>query len=363
MKLFLLIILLHAQSSFARLYFEDATSPELITSARALAMGNSYSSLVDDSMAAFYNPAGLGTVRGLSLHLTNIHIEMNNGFFDATSGSGNFFDAIDKYDDAFTSEGVRDLLADNPGTTHARFNFFPNITYRWITLGYMYSQQQKARLESSTSDFEIAERLDTGPVLALAFSMFGGVVKVGASAVHLTRKEIFRDTPQNQAVNINKEDYSRATMTHVTASTRVTFPVRYLPTFSVVSRNAGDASWGSEDLAGAPEEIPQTTDISASITPILSKGSRIHIEIGRKDLGNKYENVPNERKLQGGIEWNYRRSIFVRAGYGDGWGSGGIGIRTRNVAFDLSTYAVEASEDGFREDEDRRFAIHLSSGF
>jgi hypothetical protein len=363
MKLLLFAILFSAQPSYARLYFEDATSPELITSARALAMGNSYSSLVDDSMAAFYNPAGLGTVRGLSFHLTNIHFEMNNGFLDATSGTGNFFDAIGKYDDAFTAGGVRDLLVDNPGMTHARFNLFPNLTYRWFTIGYLYSQQQRARLESTTADFEIAERQDSGPVAAVAFSLFGGVVKFGASAVYLTRKEIYKDTPATLPVTIDKEDYSRGTMTHLTASTRITFPVRYLPTISLVSRNSSDAKWGNEDLAGAPEDIPQTTDVSVSITPILSKGSRIHFEIGRKDLGDKYENVPSQRKLQGGVEWNYRRSIFVRAGFGDGWGSGGFGIRTKNVVFDLSTYAVEASEDGYRKDEDRRFAINLASGF
>jgi len=363
MKLLLLTILIYAQPSFARLYFEDATSPELITSARALAMGNSYSSLVDDSMAAFYNPAGLGTVRGLSFHLTNIHFEMNNGFLDATSGAGNFFDAFEKYDDAFTADGVRSLLADNPGMTHARFNLFPNLTYRWFTIGYMYSQQQRARLESAASDFEIAERQDSGPVAAVAFSLFGGVVKFGVSAVYLTRKEIYKDTPSTQPLSINKEDYSRGTMTHITASTRITFPVRYLPTFSVVARNATDAQWGDVDLAGSPEAIPKTADVSASITPILSRGSRIHFEVGVKDINNKYENVPAGRKLQGGVEWNYRRSIFVRAGYGDGWGSGGFGIKTKNMVFDISTYAVEASEDGFREDEDRRFAINLASGF
>jgi hypothetical protein len=363
MKLLLFTILIYAQTCFARLYFEDATSPELITSARALAMGNSYSSLVDDSMSAFYNPAGLGTVRRLSFHLTNIHFEFSNGFLDATSGSGNFFNAFSKYSEAFTSEGVRDLLADNPGMTHARFNLFPNFTYRWITIGYMYSQQQRARLESLSSDFEIAERQDSGPVAAVAFSLFGGIVKVGASAVYLTRKEVFKDTAQNLPVEIEKEDYSRATMTHITASTRITFPIKYLPTISIVSRNASEAQWGNEDLAGAPEDIPRTTDISASITPILSRGSRIHIEVGARDLGNRYENVPAARKIQGGLEWNYRRSIFVRAGYGDGWGSGGIGIRTRNMVFDISTYAVEASEDGYREDEDRRFALNLASGF
>jgi hypothetical protein len=364
MKILLILMTLISKSAFSRLQFEDATSPELLTSARALAMGNSYASLVDDSAAAFYNPAGLGTVRGFKLDLAHIHFELNNDFLDITGGSGNFFEAIEKYDDAFTSGGVRSLLADNPGnSTHARLNLFPNVTFRWLTFGYLYSQQQKARLESQTADFEIAERQDSGPVMAAAFSFFGGVVKLGATATHLTRKEIYRDTPQNQQVNISGDDYSRGQMTHIVASTRITFPVAFIPAISVVSRNLGSNQWYNVDLAGAPEEIPETMDIAFSITPFTGKGSRLHIEIGRKDISNQYEDVPDARKLQGGIEWNYRRKIFIRAGYGDGWGSGGFGIKGRSFTFDLSTYAVEQSLDGFREDEDRRYAINIASGF
>ncbi len=55
--------------------------------------------------------------------------------------------------------------------------------------------------------------------------------------------------------------------------------------------------------------------------------------------------------------------MFFRLGYGDGWGSGGIGVRNKDFAFDLTTYAIEASDDGYREDEDRRYVISLSSGF
>ena len=83
-----------AKNSFAILPFEDAVSPELVTSSRALALGNHYASKVDDSWAAFYNPAGLGTVRGLQFHLANIHLELNNGFLDVASNGG-FTDTLD----------------------------------------------------------------------------------------------------------------------------------------------------------------------------------------------------------------------------------------------------------------------------
>ena len=57
------------------------------------------------------------------------------------------------------------------------------------------------------------------------------------------------------------------------------------------------------------------------------------------------------------------RKMFVRFGFGDGWGSGGVGVRNKDFQFDLTTYAIEASDEGYREKEDRRYAISISQGF
>jgi hypothetical protein len=229
-KILLFSFLLLAQNSYAILEFDDATQPELVTSARALAMGDAYMSKVDDSWSAFYNPAGLGTVRGVQFHLGNVHVETNNGFFNITGGSGNFLTNTGNYSDAFTADGLRSLHADNPGEiSHARINIFPNITFRGLTLGYMYSQQNRARLRSIDDVFEIGERVDTGPVMALNLSLFGGIIKIGATGILLTRKQIQKDFASVDATVIDKNvDYKKGTMTHVTAGMRITLPVFYV---------------------------------------------------------------------------------------------------------------------------------------
>lgn len=364
-RLLFLTFILSIQHAHAILYFEDATSPELVTSARALAMGNAYMSKVDDGWAAFYNPAGLGTVRKLQFHLTNIHLETNNGFLDITGGSGSFFKSVSNYSDAFSADGVRTLLAANPGNiSHARFNFFPNITYRGITLGWMYSQQQRARIKSSTDPFEVAERVDSGPVMALSASLFGGIIKFGASAVLLTRKQVVKDFLPTEPTSISLDtDYKGGTTTLLTASTRITLPFFLLPTFSVVVRNSSNSDWYDAKYSGAPDKIPQTVDGSFSITPFTSRTGRLHFEIAFKDMGNRYDYVPNNRKVVGGFEFDIMRRYFFRGGFGDGWGSGGIGVRNDKFIFDLTTYAVEASKDGYRQEEDRRYVLNLAMGY
>ncbi len=358
-----LFLFLLSFNAFAILPFEDAVSPELVTSARALAMGNAYASKVDDGWSAFYNPAGLGTVRGLQFHLSNIHMEVNDGFFNV-AGKGPFTEAIENYQDAFDPTALRTLHADNPGNiSHARLQLFPNMTYRGITLGYMYVQQNRARLRSLTDDFEIAERIDTGPVMALSASLFGGVLKFGVTGILLTRKQLQKDFASGDAVSVDTQaDYKKGTMTHLTAATRITLPVAWLPTFSLVSRNSSDASFYDEDFSGAPDDIPQTNDFSFSVTPNLGRTFRMHMEVARKDIGDQYDTVPTSRKTMGGIEFDYMRKMFFRLGFGDGWGSGGIGVRNKDFAFDLTTYAIEASDDGYREEEDRRTVLSISGG-
>lgn len=351
-------------SAFAILEFEDAVFPEFVTSARALGMGNAYMGKVDDGWAAFYNPAGLGTVRGLQFHLANMHLELNNGFLDVTS-DGAFTDTIGNYTKAFDVIELRNLHAQNPGhISHARLQLFPNITFRGLTLGYMYAQQNRARLRSSTDNYEIAERLDSGPVFALSMSLFGGIVKFGGSAVYLTRRQIQKDFAPTDIVEINNsQDVRKGSMTHLTASTRITLPYKFLPTFSAVLRNSSQTSFDSPQFAGTPDDIPQTVDYSLSITPYLGRTLRMHFEVGVKDVGDRYENVSTQRKTIAGVEFDYLRKMFVRFGFGDGWGTAGVGVRNDSFTFDLTSYAIEASDNGYREEEDRRFALSFSSGF
>lgn len=367
MKALLIIIysLFYTSSSFAALGFEDAAYPEIVTSSRALGMGNAYLGKVDDSWAAFYNPAGLGTVRKFQFHFANVHLETNNGFLGVTAGDGAITDVITKYKDALTAEGMRSRLEDNPGKlTHARLQLFPNITFKGFTLGYFISKQNRARIKDVGADYEIAERSDHGPVMALSFSLWGGIVKFGASAMYLTRKELQKDFAPGTPTDINDDvDYRKGSTTLVTVGSRVTLPVAALPTFSAVLRNSTQMDWYNEGHGGTPKEIPQTFDLGLSITPLIGKTLRMHLEINRKDVGDRYAEVSNSRKLTGGIEFDYMRKVFLRLGHGDGWGSVGVGVRNKHAIFDFTTYGVELSDSGYRKEEDRRWVLSMASGF
>jgi len=364
LKFLITFILLTSNASFAALDFEDHAFPELVTSARALAMGNAFINRVDDSWSAFYNPAGLGTVRRPTFHLANIHLESSSKLLSAMS-SGPAYQIPKNYIDSYDPEEMRSLLVKNQGELmHSRVNLFPNLTVRGLTLGYMFSQRNRSIInDDAANEFEIAERRDHGPVMALNASFFGGVFKVGASAVYLMRRDLYKTFGPTENINISDSDYRGGNSVQVTAGARLTLPYDYLPTFSAVLRNATDSKFTKgDDYDLEPEKIKQTVDVGVSITPQIGQATRLHLELNLKDLNNSYD-TDAKRRLAAGMELDIARKLFLRAGYGDGWGSGGIGVKLRRMTLDLTTYAIDRSLDGFREKEDRRWVLSFASGF
>ncbi len=348
--------------SFAILEFNDGVFPEFATSARALAMGNAFISKVDDSSAAFYNPAGLGTIRKTHFHLSNFHIETNKDAMNIATG-GKLSDAVSNFSDSFSLDGTRKLLLENTGKLYySRFHFLPNFTTRYFTAGYLVSRQTRATIGTNAGAlFEYSKRTDHGPYVGLNLSLFGGIIKFGATGLLLKRSEVKDEADPNLTVDLQDGDYQKGTAFIVTAGTKLTLPWTYLPTFSAVLRNAGDQTFTGR-AAGAPDKVPNAIDVGFSITPQIGRIVRVHFEANYRDIGSE-TSASATRKIGLGMEIDIARKLFFRFGYGDGFGSGGIGIRTQKVEFDFTSYAVDTTSSEYRGKEDRRFALSISTGF
>lgn len=352
---------LWAQSTTPTLDFDDAIFPELATSARALAMGNAYVGKVDDSASAFYNPAGLGTVRHAHLHLSNFHLETNKDWMTLGAG-GKALNVFSKFTKGFSVDGLRQLLKDNPGNaTYNDFHFTPNFTMRFLSFGYLISKKTRAKYDGTTAspNFEYANRLDHGPYGALNLSLFGGVFKVGTAVFLLNRNEEIKAQDINTAVT---EDPNKGVMLMVNAGARLTLPMTWLPTVAATLHNAGEQSFSKTGGPEAPDTIKQNLVLGFSLTPQIGKALRLHLEVNYKDAMDSY-GVDTARRIQAGMELDIARKFFLRAGMADGWGSGGIGLRTPKLEVDLTTYARDLDPTGYRKNEDRRFVLSFSSGF
>lgn len=343
--------------------FEDGSFPEIFVSGRALAMGNAYLSKVDDAWATFYNPAGLGTIRNANLHLFNIHTEFNKALMDVSS-SGSTTEIPKNVINILDASKARNLLTQNPGKpVHTRMGFFPNFTTRYFSTGFVYSQQNRLHMETATSNFEVAERIDYGPTVAANFSLLGGIIKIGVSAIWLVRKQFIDEFALSDPVVMNESDYQTGNMLYYTGGMRITLPMWGLPSLSAVVRNGLEKEFNrSGKGSSAPDAIPRTVDLGLSFTPQIGRATRFHFELNYRDVSNKFQ-TDDSRRILGGLEIDYMRAFFVRMGYGDGYGSFGLGVRSKSVIVDLTSYAVDTTEGSYRGQEDRRFALSLSSGY
>ena len=346
--------------------FEDAVFPEFATSARALAMGNAFVAKADDSSSVFYNPAGLGTVRYPHLHISNFSFETNKGSLDVASGDS-ITDIPGNVPKMFSIDGLREVLKDQPRTiAHTRIHALPNFTSRYFSLGYLLAKRSRAVVydTASTTGFEFADRFDHGPYAALNISLFGGIFKAGLSTLYLNRKEIIGSADPNATAVVSESSYKKGSALVSTLGGKITLPFTFLPTFAGTVRNVFEQDFSVKNtVAGAPTNIPRTYDVGFSITPQIGTNMRIHLEVNMKDVGDSYENVSSSRKFLVGAEIDFSRVFFIRFGYGDGFGSAGLGVKSRKIEFDVTTYAVDTTSGSFRGEEDRRFAMSMSSGF
>lgn len=363
LKTLILLTLFTVSSESMAIDFEDAVFPELATSARGLAMGNAYVAKADDASSVYYNPAGLGTVRKTHFHLSNFHMEFNKGWI-SNSTRGSVLDVVPEAFDAFSLEGQRKNLLENKGTiSHQRFNFLPNFTTRFFSLGYLVSKRTRATIgEEPGATFEYADRRDHGPYAALNISLFGGIFKIGGSATYLNRKEIVGESTATTGYEENPNEIKKGSAVIVVAGAKLTLPIVFLPTFAAKMNNAFDQKFSEGSTNGAPTDVLNSLDLGFSLTPQIGKVVRLHLEANYKDISSEYEGVATNRKLTLGLEFDIARKFFIRAGYGDGWGSAGIGIKSQSLEFDLTTYAVDTTSNEFRGEEDRRFALSFSYG-
>ena len=337
--------------SLASISFNDAAFPEVVQSARALAMAGAFVARVDDQWAPFSNPAGLGTVRRRSFNFSNLFLALGKDF--AKEAGSEVGDTFKRIGGSFELDELRQYhLRDPKNFTHTQFSLTPNFTTRFLSLGYFYSHKVRTFYEGGASDpFEFATRTDHGPYIGSNFSLFGGIFKLGASLAWLNRKENRGEADISNTFSFLTNQRSKGTMLLTTVGARVIFPVVALPCLSATLHNATGSRFNrDEDFPQAPSSIKQNLSLGLSITPQISRNTKLHLEVNHKDFGRKYD-VKNSKRWSLGAEFNFFRTLFLRMGLYNKSLSGGVGLRTKRFIFDLSTYAVE---------QDRQLAFSTS---
>lgn len=327
------------------------------TNTRALGMGGALIGITSDETSLYRNPANLGSIRGYFGSLIDPELEGQGSFTDIVRG-----DSLTK---AVEVETMATELQMNPGEFyHAKAQFTPSFTTKNFGFGLLYRNELNAVVsETATTSMDTFYQNDLGVVVAFNQSLFGGVIKIGASAKALNRIEIVSGTLSTNGPFDLGTIAAEGTGIAYDAGLMIQAPVVWVPTLSVVAHDIGDTEFTLRDgvrarTASQPTTVKQSVDAAISLFPIHSNRIRSVWTVEYRDITNSREEEGSTKRLHIGAEVNFKDLFFLRFGMNQKYYTGGIEISSERFAWQISSYGEEI---GTADDpqEDRRYATRI----
>ncbi|AZZ37643.1 hypothetical protein CIK05_12840 [Bdellovibrio sp. qaytius] len=327
------------------------------TNARALGMGGALIGVTSDETSLYRNPANLGSIRGYFGSIIDPELEGQGSFTDIVRGGG--------FTKAVEVEAMATELAKNPGEFyHARAQFTPSFTTKNFGFGLIYRNELDAVVSSTaTTSMDTFYQNDLGVVLALNYSLAGGVIKVGASAKALNRIEIVSGTLSTNGPFDLATIAAEGSGIAYDAGIMLQAPIDWVPTLSVVAHDIGNTEFTLRDgvrakTASQPATVKQSVDAAISLFPIHANKIRSIWTVEYRDATNSRAEAGSTKRLHIGTEINFKDLFFLRVGLNQGYYTGGVEISSERFAWQISSYGEEIGTAASPK-EDRRYATRI----
>lgn len=339
MPLVLLVLaILFSSNSFAQ------EIPENFINARALGMGNAFSSVVDNHNALFYNPAALDRIRGF--HLTILDLQVGTDAVNSYSTlknatTNNYATIIQNYYGQEVWAGISDTLAFS-------MRDFAVAAYDFFNLSFLLNNPAYSTVTlTATNDYgvQLGFALPIIPeifrlgIAAKRITRYGGSIPVGPGTV-----ASLSNTYINNLLNNLGTGYG------LDAGLLIEVPVGIRPAFSFVWQNIGQTYFIPAAGSNSPiamDNIP-TVGFSSTIDAVLIKIRPAidyrHINMTSRQLGVL---------LHLGLEIEFP-GFAVRGGANQGYYTAGASLNLKYLTVDAATYGVELGNYPGQM-EDRRY--------
>ena len=319
--------------------FADGTIPGArLTSARAAGMADAFLPLADDAgTSLFYNPAGLGQIRGTHFEPGNIQLQANDDFLNGFDTNYYKVTSLPNY-----APVIKQHPGIFPGVSTA---LFPNFSSRGFAMGVLYSARISAQSDGTTVHYRSHYQLI--PTAGIGARLFSGRLRLGYSFqwVNQASGDVIQSASATP-LGYNQFLHQGSALSH-NLGVSLNLPMQYLPSINVVARNILGANYGtyalvnlSKNPTGAPPDEPMTIDASFSLQPKLGKGGTFNIVFEERDVMNKTK-LSLLARATGGLEFNIKNIFFLRGGYGSLYPAAGFGVRTARAEFAFSWFSEE----------------------
>jgi len=324
-------------------------------SARGAALGDAYIGLADgvgDSL--FYNPAGIGRINGATFEPLNAQMGANDKL---ASGFGTDFY---KFQDLNSYKSNLDKnRGTNPGGS---FALLPAFGFRGFAIGALY--QSRLMAESNGTDVRYRTVYQFIPAAGFGLRLASGVLRIGYVLQYVNQAS--GDVTRAQTSTLGWSDgISEGKGFSHNLGMAVTLPYMYTPSINVVARNIGGLS-----LIGNPMVVsaknPSTTaiaaektslDASVGVTTKIAAGWSLATQLAYRDALNSSSTAMLDHAAVG-LEFTAMDRVFLRAGFGSGYPSAGLGLRTDRAEVNFAWYS-ENLGDGTKHVRDMRYMFHF----
>ena len=341
---------------------EDVVPGSLYTSARAAGMADAFSPLADDTPSAlFYNPAAIAKTKKAHFEPLNLGISMNADYVGTLDS--NFYNI-------YNLSAFKSTLQNNPFTMPgAGATYIPSFAIP--ELGPMPAIAGGMLLDTSLASsynngaYMYRSRYMLVPALGLGWTLAHGIIHIGYT-MQWINEDVGTIQPAPLPLSYTTSLNQGSAFSH-NVGFMMTLPMQFLPTINLIGRNLFGTTFSSTDLlplatspAGVPTALPMTFDGAFSISPRIGSNSFLNwVMIYRDFLGASGVNMLT--RLTAGAEFEIKKTLFLRAGFGSGYPSAGIGYKKSSGEIQLAWSGEEIGMGGFQNKIERRWIVQFQA--
>jgi len=329
----------------------DSIKGSRYVSGRGAALGDAFIGIADDvASGLFYNPAALAKVKHFSVEPINLQFQANSKL---ASGFG-----TDGYKITGLSGYKNQLLNSQRGASAA---LLPAFGFRGFGAGLLV--QSRVLGFSDGTNIRYRSTYQLIPTVGGALNLASGVLRIGYSLQWVNQATGDKTVSVNSSpLGWNQQLAQGSGFTH-NLGMSVTLPFVYQPSFHLVARDVGGLKYKdsslygfSQNKTGTPPDEKMSLDAAMGFVTKIGKGLNLNPQFAYRDALD-VSVLPKLAHLAIGLEFSLRDRFYVRGGFGSGYPSAGIGIKTRKSELNLSWFSEELS-GAFRSERDIRYMLH-----
>jgi hypothetical protein len=353
----LLAALISFESAEAR---DDVVPGSRYMPAAAQAMGDAYLPVADDPASAlFYNPAGLGLIRGVHADLMNLQLYGNSNYFSGVDLSHTDFFKVTNL------SSYAPALQRSPNNWQGvGYSLVPAFYIKGIAFGLLIQEQVRARYNTNGSNpaIDYKSNYQLIPAIGGALRLAEGIVRIGYSLqwVNQASGEVDGSSPTG-SLGYNQGLQKGSALSH-TLGFALTMPYQHLPELNIVGRNLFMARFSgaammpfAKDSMGTPGNEATSFDVSLSWIEKIGAGSEFTWVMEDRDALNS-SHISVLGRLALGLEFNFRHVLFLRGGWGSGYPNFGLGLRRKKSELSLTWSNAEIGT-GYHDVQDTRYIL------